>query len=249
MEPFWVFFAIFMVGFPNLIRCQSDNCFAVKGESGVMGRPGRDGRPGQKGDRGDPGTPVHSVGLTGSKGDAGDPGTPGEPGNVGYMGPEGPTGPPGDQGPPGSKGSMADTKAEHRAAFSAVKPKFNENRLVFSQTITNQDNVYDIQSGEFTCKEPGYYYFTFQVVSMGDLCLHIWMKRNKEKEGKKLLSFCDRNQRSQPQVNSGGSVLNLERGDKVWIETDAKNRRIAAPDTSSIFSGFLLFPRSDEESR
>ncbi|XP_040279956.1 complement C1q subcomponent subunit A [Bufo bufo] len=242
MESFWVFFTVFLLGGSNLIWCQSDDCSAVKGQDGVMGRPGRDGRSGHKGDRGDPGAPSQILGQTASKGDAGDPGAPGEPGNVGYIGLEGPPGPSGDQGPKGSKGPPADTSAQHKPAFSAIQHNIKENRLVFTKTITNEENTYDRHTGEFTCKEPGYYYFTFQVVSLGDLCLQIWIKKSGD-EGKKLLSFCDRNVRSQPQVNSGGSVLNLDTGDQVWIATDDKNRRIAGAEVSSIFSGFLLFPR------
>lgn len=140
---------------------------------------------------------------------------------------------------------MADTKAQHRAAFSAIQPRLKENRLLFTKTITNEEDAYDGGTGEFTCAEAGYYYFTFQVVSQGDLCLQIWMKRSGE-TGKKLLSFCDRNARSQPQVNSGGSVLNLSTGDRVWMETDAKSRRIAGAEVAtSVFSGFLLYPRGE----
>ncbi|CAN2387946.1 Complement C1q subcomponent subunit A [Pristimantis euphronides] len=237
-----MFLTFFLLGFPNLTWCESHDCNADKGRDGVNGLQGRDGRPGQKGDRGDPGTPGYSLGPTTSKGDPGEHGAPGEPGNIGYMGPEGPPGPQGDQGQKGAKGAMADTKAQHRPAFSAMQPRLNENRVIFTQIITNEENVYNGNTGEFTCTEAGYYYFTFQVVSLGDLCLQIWMKKNGE-AGKKLLSFCDRNVRSQPQVNSGGSVLNLDIGDRVWIETDAKSRRISGMENSSGYSGFLLFPR------
>ncbi|XP_073525362.1 complement C1q subcomponent subunit A-like [Phyllobates terribilis] len=177
-----------------------------------------------------------------SKGDSGDPGAPGEPGNVGYIGTEGPPGPPGDQGPKGASGAMEDAKAQRRPAFSAVQQKIKDNRLLFTQIITNEANVYDASTGAFSCAEAGYYYFTFQVVSLGDLCLQIWVKKHGE-AGRKLLSFCDRNVRNQPQVNSGGSVLNLGLGDQVWIEADAKFRKMAGADVSSIFSGFLLYPR------
>ncbi|KAG9482655.1 complement C1q subcomponent subunit A [Eleutherodactylus coqui] len=244
MARFCLFFTFILLGFPYLIWCQSQDCSVAKGQDGETGRPGRDGRSGQKGDHGDPGTPGHSTGLTASKGDAGDPGTPGVPGKIGYIGPEGPPGPPGDQGPKGTKGPVADTKAQHRAAFSAIQPRPRDNRVLFSQIITNEENVYDSSTGEFTCKEAGYYYFTFQVVSLGDLCLQLWMKK-REEAGKKLLSFCDKNVRNHPQVNSGGSVLNLDPGDRVWIETDGKNQRINQIDNSSNFSGFLLFPRGE----
>ncbi|KAM4016261.1 complement C1q subcomponent subunit A-like [Anomaloglossus baeobatrachus] len=183
--------------------------------------------------------------VTINKGDSGSSGLPGEPGNVGYIGLEGPAGPPGDQGPKGASGTMEDVKTQRRPAFSAVQPKIKDNRLLFTQTITNEANVYDTSTGAFSCSEAGYYYFTFQVVSLGDLCLQIWVKKHGV-SGKKLLSFCDRNIRNQPQVNSGGSVLNLDPGDQVWIEADAKFRKIAGADVSSIFSGFLLYPKDEK---
>ncbi|XP_069597210.1 complement C1q subcomponent subunit A [Ranitomeya imitator] len=242
MKQFGIFFVLFLVGFADWIWCESQDCSAANGQDGVMGRPGRDGRSGQKGDGGDPGAPGHSLKLTMSKGDSGDPGAPGEAGNVGYIGTEGPPGPPGDQGLKGASGSMADSKAQRRPAFSAVQQKLKDNRLLFTKIITNEANVYDTSTGAFSCTEAGYYYFTFQVVSLGDLCLQIWVKKHGE-AGKKLLSFCDHNMRSQPQVNSGGSVLSLDHGDQVWIEADAKLRKMAEADVSSIFSGFLLYPR------
>ncbi|XP_072282812.1 complement C1q subcomponent subunit A-like [Pyxicephalus adspersus] len=184
-------------------------------------------------------------GLTITKGDIGDPGAPGEPGSIGYKGPEGPLGPTGELGIPGSKGAMADARNQRRPAFSATFTGFKDNTLLFGQIITNQEAVYDGATGRFICKDPGYYYFTFQVVSAGDLCLHIWSKMGTA-NARKLLSFCDKNQMGRSQVNSGGTVLNLSTKDQVWIETDAKGRKVADKDSSSsVFSGFLLFPREE----
>ncbi|XP_077312390.1 complement C1q subcomponent subunit A-like [Lithobates pipiens] len=243
MERPWLLLSLLFIGFLCPPSHQSDGCKASNGENGHPGHPGRHGRHGQKGDRGDPGDSRRLSGLTMSKGDAGDPGAPGEPGSIGYKGPEGPPGPPGEPGPAGSKGAMADGKNQRRPAFSVVYTGLKENTLLFGEILTNQEGVYDSSSGRFLCAEPGYYYFTFQAVSAGDLCLHIWAKIGTA-NGKKLLSFCDRNSNNRNQVNSGGAVLNLNRNDQVWIETDAKSRRIASKDvSSSVFSGFLLFPR------
>ncbi|XP_075439040.1 complement C1q subcomponent subunit A-like [Ascaphus truei] len=228
----------------GMVESQSDVCEAPHGKDGQAGIAGRDGRPGQKGDRGQPGLSGSKTGLVATKGDEGDRGPTGEPGQIGYKGPQGPPGPPGEQGPRGSKGAMANIADQRRPAFSAINPKLSSNMLVFTNTITNQENPYNIDTGKFTCKEPGYYYFTFQVVSSGDLCLYIVAKRGTKME--KLLGFCDNNSRNQPQVNSGGSVLNLKNSDEVWIETNAQSRKIASTsESSSIFSGFLLFPHQE----
>ncbi|KAM5125496.1 complement C1q subcomponent subunit A-like [Mantella aurantiaca] len=236
--------SLLLVGFLCPPSSQSEVCKANHGESGQSGRSGRPGRAGEKGERGEPGVGGQLTGLTLSKGDGGDPGAPGEPGSIGYRGPEGREGPPGESGAQGLKGVMADGRNQRRPAFSAVFSGLKDNTLLFGDIITNQENVYNGTSGLFVSPEAGYYYFTFHAVSTGDLCLHLWAKTN---GNRKLLSFCDRNSRSnQPQVNSGGAVLNLNRNDRVWLETDATSRRIADKDLySTVFSGFLLFPRGE----
>ncbi|XP_053308178.1 complement C1q subcomponent subunit A [Spea bombifrons] len=224
---------------------QSDVCRAADGAHGQNGIIGRPGRPGQKGDRGEPGLMSSKDQLIATKGDPGEPGAPGEPGRIGYIGLQGPPGLAGDPGPKGSKGALADIANEKRPAFSAVNPKVIQNVVVFSQTITNQENTYNQETGKFGCVDPGYYYFTFQVVSSGDLCLYIMVERESQKKTK-LLSFCDVNARNQHQVNSGGTVLKLKKNDQVWIETNPEKKRIASPlEVSSVFSGFLLFPPQD----
>ncbi|KAM9299696.1 complement C1q subcomponent subunit A [Gastrophryne carolinensis] len=247
MGNFWILLGLLLVGVPRPAHCQSADCQAANGKDGEAGRPGREGRAGQKGDRGEPGDAAHITGLTANKGDTGDPGIPGAPGEIGYKGPEGPPGPPGDHGLKGTKGAMADASDQSRPAFSATFTGFHGNRLLFGNIVTNREKAYDPATGVFTCADPGYYYFTFQVVSQGDLCLQIWSqpKGPNAPNAKKLLSFCDRNSRNQPQVNSGGSVLNLNLGDRVWIEADPKSKKVAEKDSNSVFSGFMLFPRQE----
>lgn len=127
-----------------------------------------------------------------------------------------------------------------RAAFSASRqsPEPNGNVVVFDHIITNQDNGYSGQRGVFTCKDPGYYFFSFQVVSAGNLCLSLVHKDTK------VATFCDDNSDGLPQVNSGSSVLNLAAGDTVWLESDptAGNKVYEGTEADSVFSGFLLFP-------
>ncbi|XP_063001170.1 complement C1q subcomponent subunit A [Elgaria multicarinata webbii] len=221
---------------------QESVCQARNGVDGQPGAPGRNGRTGQKGDVGEPGMAGRSTGIRGPKGDPGQPGLPGTSGNQGYRGPDGPLGPPGIPGDKGAKGEVGNVMKQPRAAFSASRnnpdPTPNQNVVVFNVIITNQDNGYSSLSGEFTCKDPGYYYFAFQVVSSGDLCLRLMHK------GNIVATFCDTNSRSNYQVNSGGSVLKLAQGDRVWLESDPQegNHIYDGSDADSVFSGFLLFP-------
>uniref|UniRef100_A0A8C5MRJ1 Complement C1q subcomponent subunit A n=1 Tax=Leptobrachium leishanense TaxID=445787 RepID=A0A8C5MRJ1_9ANUR len=221
---------------------QSNVCEAQNGRDGQKGISGRPGRPGQKGDRGETGAMGRRHDYTAAKGDPGDPGISGEPGREGTIGPRGPEGPAGDQGLKGSKGPIGNVENQKRPAFSAENPKVVDNVVVFEKIITNQENMYEKATGKFTCQEPGYYYFTFQVVSSGNLCVNI-MTTSQSNGKSPLLTFCDVNAKRLQQVNSGGTVLLLNQGHEVWLETPKESRNIApGSEVSSVFSGFMLFP-------
>ncbi|KFQ39001.1 Complement C1q subcomponent subunit A, partial [Mesitornis unicolor] len=220
---------------------QDGVCRAPDGKDGFPGVPGLDGRPGQKGDVGEPGKSAQRTGIKGLKGDTGEPGLPGIPGNRGYHGLHGPPGLAGQAGPKGEKGVGVNIQKQPRPAFSASRrsPQFTGRTVVFDNIITNQESSYSPQTGEFTCSIPGLYYFVFQVVSNGDLCLSI--TKNRER----VVSFCDHNSRNILQVNSGSSVLSLAMGDKVSISTGpvGGSTIYSGSEADSVFSGFMLFPQ------
>lgn len=115
------------------------------------------------------------------------------------------------------------------------------NVVIFDTVITNQEGPYQSHSGRFVCAVPGFYYFTFQVISNRDLCLSI--VSSSQSQIRRSLGFCDTNSKGLFQVVSGGSVLQLQRGDQVWIEKDPlKGHIYQGPEVDSIFSGFLIFP-------
>ncbi|NXU19771.1 C1QA protein, partial [Pardalotus punctatus] len=214
-------------------------CKAPDGKNGSPGVPGRDGRPGQKGDIGEPGKRKPGITSTkGPKGDAGEPGPPGLPGMRGPPGMPGLTGPPGQPGPQGQKGRAGNVLEHPHPAFSAsrLSPPRLGTTVVFDRIITNQENSYSPQTGKFTCRIPGLYYFAYQVVSSGDLCLSI------SKNGLRVASFCDNNSNAILQVNSGSSVLSLAVGDQVSLTTDpAQGSSIySGSEADSVFSGFLV---------
>ncbi|XP_027763021.1 complement C1q subcomponent subunit A [Empidonax traillii] len=217
-------------------------CRAPDGKDGFPGVPGRDGRPGQKGDMGEPGKPAPRTGIQGPKGDAGEPGLPGIPGNRGLPGLPGFPGMPGMPGLKGEKGRPGNILEQPRPAFSALRrsPPSLGRTVVFDSIITNQEDSYSPQTGEFTCRIPGLYYFAYQVVSSGDLCLSI----NKNRE--QVVSFCDNNSAGILQVNSGSSVLSLAQGDRVFVSTDPArgSSTYSGSEADSIFSGFMLFPQT-----
>ncbi|CAO2589608.1 Complement C1q subcomponent subunit A [Lemmus lemmus] len=243
MENFRAWLVACVLAMTLVATVTADVCRAPNGKDGVAGNPGRPGRPGLKGERGEPGAPGIRTGIRGLKGDQGEYGLPGKPGNMGFPGP---TGPPGSSGPPGLKGvkgNPGNIRDQPRPAFSAVlkNPPTIGNVVIFDKVITNEEGPYQNNTGHFNCAVPGFYYFTFQVTSKGDLCLSIMS--SSRGQVRSSLGFCDTNSKGLFQVISGGTVLQLQRGDEVWIEKNpVKGRIYQGTEADSIFSGFLIFP-------
>ncbi|XP_071305086.1 complement C1q subcomponent subunit A [Agelaius tricolor] len=242
MQPGFLLAASILAAVLGMALLEDGVCRAPDGKNGSPGVPGRDGRPGQKGDMGEPGNAALSSSIEGPKGDAGEPGYPGPPGRRGLPGLPGPRGMPGVPGPPGQKGQAGNALEHPRPAFSASRlaPPHAGTTVVFDRIITNEENSYSPQTGKFTCRIPGLYYFSFQVVSSGDLCLSI------TKNGRGVVSFCDNNSRGILQVNSGSSVLSLAVGDHVSLTTNPVQGSsiYSGSEADSVFSGFLVSPET-----
>uniref|UniRef100_A0A8C0Q518 Complement C1q subcomponent subunit A n=1 Tax=Canis lupus familiaris TaxID=9615 RepID=A0A8C0Q518_CANLF len=242
MEAPWGWLALCVLATSLASAVTQDVCRALDGRDGAAGTPGRPGRPGLKGEQGEPGAPGMRTGIRGLKGDQGDPGPPGNPGNMGFPGPSGLMGLPGIPGRRGPKGNPGNIRDQPRPAFSAIRrnPPTGGNVVIFDTVITNQEGPYQ-NHGRFICAVPGYYYFTFQVVSKWDICLSI--VSSGRAQIRRSLGFCDTNSKGIFQVVSGGMALQLQQGDQVWIEKDPiKGRIYQGPEADSIFSGFLIFP-------
>lgn len=182
--------------------------------------------------------------LIALKGDKGEDGPIGEIGTIGFNGVLGPPGPIGPPGNPGSSGGSGMSSAK-KAAFTVTRknnyPAY-QNPVKFDAVVTNLNEDFNIRTGHFTCKVAGVYYFVFHSVSEGDLCLNLKSDSNV----KLSLLFCDYNKRrtSVSQVLSGGAVIQLNVGNKVWLEpfkiTGKETNKMSKTEIS-VFSGFLIF--------
>ncbi|CAN0290175.1 unnamed protein product [Lampetra fluviatilis] len=204
------------------------SCLAgVPGIPGHHGAPGRDGRDGEKGVTGSKGEP----GIPGSKGADGDKGAPGK---IGPIGPPGPRGSKGDEG-----GSPAVPKSAFTAKISSSNPPAGS-PIKFDVVVSNDQNHYDPLSGKFTCVHPGLYYFVMHAhVRQTPLCVAL------TKNGDRVVHFCNDYTASLfATAMSGGAVLSLKAGDKVWLEVlDAYfGMFFQLGYRDSLFTGFLLFP-------
>ncbi|KAG9341471.1 hypothetical protein JZ751_019281 [Albula glossodonta] len=212
------------------VLCQ-DECRVRDGKPGDVGSPGRDGLQGQKGQKGEPAPGVNLDTNKGVKGDNGDQGFPGPLGVKGFMGYVGPQGAPGPQGPPGPSGVASDGSGQPQSAFSVQRTKTDKppNGI----PVTFDEAMVD-----------GVYYFVFHSMSKGNLCLAL---RSDAFDADEKLGFCDFNKRGSHQVNSGGVVLRLAQGQRVWVEpfkdaSNLANHMTDSPGRSIVFNGFLIFP-------
>ncbi|KAL7844272.1 hypothetical protein SRHO_G00228110 [Serrasalmus rhombeus] len=214
-----LFAAVWVVGLFSFSLCQKD-CALQDGKVGQPGIPGRDGWAGQKGEKGEPGLQVQlsKEALAALKGDEGEQGPVGDIGVKGYQGLLGPPGPAGPPGPSGRSGDSFGDVDVSKAAFSVIRTrKMYPNHyqpVAFDRAIINVNNDFNIETGHFTCRVAGVYYFVFNSVSEGNLCLKLRSNHSPDVS----LTFCDFNQRQISQVVSGGAVLELAKGNKVWIE-------------------------------
>ncbi|XP_032406441.1 complement C1q subcomponent subunit C-like [Xiphophorus hellerii] len=235
------------------------NC---NGHPGELGPPGRDGLAGMKGQKGEPAvrvdSPVDTSMLLRLRGDKGSSGPQGPMGPKGYRGEVGAAGMAGQPGPPGPVGmhlnpGQSSSNQETHSAFSVRRnvttyPPFNQ-KITYQEAVVNTNNNFAINTGIFTCRTPGFYYFTFHSIAKVSMCLGLVKAGEVEK-----IVFCDENTRSSEQVLSGGVVLQLTAGQKVWLESyrdQQQNPQIQKDsDTKDvrekliIFNGFLIFSSS-----
>lgn len=158
--------------------------------------------------------------LIALKGDKGENGLIGDFGPKGVSGSLGPPGPIGPAGNPGSSVGSGFSNAE-KAAFTVIRnineyPRYSR-PVKFSESLININNDFNLEEGDFTCRIAGVYYFVFHSVSEGDLCLNLISKNGADRVS---LLFCDYNPRktSISWVMSGGVVIELLVGQKVWLE-------------------------------
>lgn len=211
----------------------------LKGDPGVSGVPGIPGVSGQKGDQGLQGLCNCSNGAPGAQGQKGDTGDKGEIGLTGPQGPNGTTGPKGNQGDMGMMGMPGPCSPAVQSAFSAALITSNPlpNRPVpFKRVIYNVNQHYSPDNGVYTAPVNGTYVFSYNL-QVSTRMLKVGLFFNFEAVVRTTTPV-EMNTASQ-QV-----VLRLSQGDWVWVQVkdSTTNGMYTGVESSSTFSGFLLYP-------
>lgn len=108
-------------------------------------------------------------------------------------------------------------------------------KLIFKQLVNNPGNRYDNSTGVFTAPTAGLYLFAFFIVNEDGSSVNIVLKWN----GHNIVQGCAEPVYDSHQETGGNvSVLLLNVGDQVWIETVMEN--VSILDSFSSFTGVLI---------
>ncbi|XP_036380969.1 complement C1q tumor necrosis factor-related protein 5-like [Megalops cyprinoides] len=206
------------------------------GQPGIPGAPGAHGSPGQPGRDGRDGRDA----MPAEKGEKGLRGEPGVPGERGYSGDRGMPGEKGERGPPG------ECAVAPKSAFSA---KLMDNRstplvvvdsaVPFGTVLLNEQGDYSPETGRFTCRVPGVYYFAVHAT-----VYRASLQFDLVKNGHVVASYFQfYGNWPKPASLSGGSLLHLVPGDQVWVQIALGEYSgfYSSTKTDSTFSGFLVY--------
>ncbi|XP_022089165.1 collagen alpha-1(X) chain-like [Acanthaster planci] len=237
-----------------------------KGEQGFPGLPGPPGGTGFTGPAGPPGAPGE-VGSPGPMGPLGKHGLTGPPGSVGPPGQSGPIGFPGEKGDPGDTGlpglpgecacpppratdtpPLGNTGGGRqtrggKSAFSAARTTSlmatNGPVVVTYQTLfSNKGGNFDKDTGVFQCAIAGTYFFNMNIYkSSAQNFPLVQLLLN----GDHKIAVIDYGASDTEDGASNSVILDLEVGDRVWLQLYDSRELHSSHYRFTTFSGFLLF--------
>ncbi|KPP71604.1 complement C1q tumor necrosis factor-related protein 5-like [Scleropages formosus] len=237
MTPFQAWSLSFFFLLINSSKQLEDNKIPslCSGQPGIPGSPGAHGSPGLPGRDGRDGRDA----APGAKGDKGEIGEPGVPGERGYSG---------DRGSPGEKGERGQPGECAVAPKSAFSAKLSESRglpvpvggaVIFDTLLLNEQGDYNEETGHFTCRVPGVYYFVVHA-TVYRASLQFDLMKNGHVVASYFQFYANW---PKPASLSGGSLLHLVPGDKVWVQMALSEYSgfYSSSKTDSTFTGFLVY--------
>ena len=131
--------------------------------------------------------------------------------------------------------SVKDTPVAFTAGIKSSSESWSGDILVFPHVITNKGHGYSSSSGKFTAPRDGMYIFTVTVVSYGSNWLYLDIVHD---DVRKVRTFLHESARYQTGTNL--VVLELDRGDAVWVRRQGGQGYFSQSVPLTTFSGFLL---------
>ncbi|XP_071074837.1 protein HP-25 homolog 1-like [Dasypus novemcinctus] len=106
--------------------------------------------------------------------------------------------------------------------------------IVFQEALHNHQGHFDLATGVFTCTVPGLYHVGFDIALFQN-AVKVGLMKNGIQIRDKQGEVSD----SHEQV-SGSSIMQLEKGDKVWLESKLHQAESEKGTIQIIFYGILL---------
>ncbi len=164
---------------------------------------------------------------------------------TGQLGVRGLTGDRGDAGEKGERGSPGECAVAPKSAFSA---KLSESRtsplavgeaVRFDKIILNEQGDYNPETGRFTCRVPGVYYFAVHATVYRS-SLQFDLIKNANTVASYFQIFGNW---SKPASLSGGTLVHMIPGDQVWVQMALGEYTgfYSSSKTDSTFTGFLVY--------
>lgn len=215
----------------------------IMGNKGDMGMPGDPGMDGRKGDPGEQGLCECTDGANGTDGKQGEKGVKGDKGVTGAQGVQGLMGLKGQEGSMGLMGIPGPCSPAIQSAFSAsldVSFPAPNWPVPFPRVLVNVQGDFNPFMGMYKAPINGTYVFTFNLAIM-ERPLKVGLFKN-------FNSMVKLTEGSQQSTTSYTVVLHLAMDDMVWLQVKdfTTNGIYTGAESSSTFSGYLLYPDSCE---
>ncbi|XP_071951702.1 uncharacterized protein [Antedon mediterranea] len=205
------------------------------GNAGDIGLYGPDGQMGPIGLSGQPG--VEGIeGHNGADGYIGNPGNIGDPGLPGYKGSSGKVGNSGLKGEPGAGEVPQDNIVAFTVARATEMSASKEISIDFTHILSDLNGDFDMVNDSYTCRIQGVYLFSFSFASDSTTSPSVNIIRNSTN----ILSTHSTSVFSVIQTSTNIMVLNLLKGDTIWLRMNAGSSIHCRGKMLCSFTGVLL---------
>ncbi|XP_036282010.1 complement C1q tumor necrosis factor-related protein 4 [Pipistrellus kuhlii] len=145
-------------------------------------------------------------------------------------------------------GPAAPGSTELRSAFSAARTtplegtSEMEMAVTFDKVHVNIGGDFDAATGQFRCRVPGAYFFSFTAGKAPHKSLSVMLVRNRDEV--QALAFDEQRRPGSRRAASQSAMLQLDYGDVVWLRLHgAPQYALGAP--GATFSGYLVYADAD----